>query len=63
MKIISLERGGFELQNRALFYCLRSVLKRNIKLKIKNTLFVNEKIKIDMIFERGANSTKCSTVL
>ena len=58
MKIISLERGGFESQNGASFYCFRSLLKRNIKLKTKKLFFLNEKIKIGIIIERGAKSTK-----
>ncbi len=63
MKIISLERGDFKSQNRASVCCFRSLLMRNIELKTEKSIFVNEKIKIGIIMERGAKSTKWSTVL
>ena len=63
MKLISLETGDFEVQNGASFYWFRSLFKRNIKLKLKIAFFRREKIKLDIIIERGAKSTKCSTVL
>ena len=63
MKLISLEKGDFDVQNGASFYWFRSLFKRNIESKLKIVFFRREKIKLDIIIEQGAESSKCSTVL